>query len=140
LFDHVASLARLEGRAGWVPEPLGKLALDHTLEQALAHAEQATRPGAEYVDCHAWQFTPASFALVVLELASLGLIDWQVEWILPRPATEFLVSLRRGRPAFATPSELQSRRAELRLGVLQDMAALGPWLPSRPDAPKPVSP
>ncbi len=120
LFDHVAYLARLDGRAAWGAEPLTGLALDHTLEQAYRHAEQATAPSARYVDCHAWQFTPASFELIVLELATLGVIDWRIDWIEPQPYTEFLVSLSRPRLPIA-PGDLQQRRGELLKRMIFEM-------------------
>ena len=112
-FDHVAYLSRLDGRAAWGAEPLGGLALDYTIEQASRHAEHATGTDAGYVDCHAWQFTPASFELLVLELAALGVIDWRIDWIEPQPFTEFLVSLSRPRLDIASTEELQERRCNL---------------------------
>jgi hypothetical protein len=120
LFDHVAYLARLDGRAAWTAEPLAGLALDHTLEQAYRHAEQATAPAARYVDCHAWQFTPASFELIVLELAALGVIDWRIDWIETQPYTEFLVSLSRPRLALSA-TDLQQRRGELLKQMIIEM-------------------
>lgn len=120
LFDHVAYLARIDGRAAWTAEPLGGLALDHSLEQARHHAEQAAAPDAPYVDCHAWQFTPASFELIVLELAALGVIDWRIEWIEPQPCTEFLVSLSRPRQA-PDPDDLQRRRGALLKRIIVEM-------------------
>lgn len=120
LFDHVAYLARLDGRAAWTTEPLDGLALDHTLEQAHRHAEQATASPTRYVDCHAWQFTPASFELIVLELAALGVIDWRIDWVEPQPYTEFLVSLSRPRLALS-PNDLQQRRGELLKRMIVEM-------------------
>jgi hypothetical protein len=120
LFDHVAYLARLDGRAAWGDEPLTGLALDYTVEQALRHAEHGALPEAGYVDCHAWQFTPASFELLVLELAALGVIDWRIDWIEPQPAVEFLVSLSRPRLAIGG-DELQSRRCDLLKRMLIEM-------------------
>ena len=113
LFDHVAYLARLDGRAAWTSEPLAGLALDHTLEQAYRHAEQGSAPGGPYVDCHAWQVTPASFELLVLELSALGVIDWRIDWIEPQPYTEFLVSMSRPGLGVESPDELQRRRCGL---------------------------
>ena len=113
LFDHVAYLTRLGGRAAWAWEPLAAIALDHTLEQARGNAEAGTAATAGYVDCHAWQFTPASFELLVLELGALGAIDWRIDWLESQPAMEFLVSLSRPRQTFATLEALQARRLEL---------------------------
>jgi hypothetical protein len=120
LFDHVAYLARLDGRASWGPEPLTGLALDYTVEQAYRHAEHGSLPETRYVDCHAWQFTPASFELLVLELTAIGVIDWRIDWIEPQPAVEFLVSLSRPRLAIGG-SKLQSRRCDLLKRMLIEM-------------------
>lgn len=117
LFDQLAYSATRDGRPGWGHEPsLGPLTLGHSLEQAKAMFD-AARPDGEYVDCHAWQFTPASFALLILELSDLGLIDWQVEWSAPQPVVEFLVRLRRGRRHFATAEA----REAARLALLREM-------------------
>jgi len=121
LFDHVAYLTRLAGRAAWAREPLTALSLDHTLQQARGNAESGTTATAEYVDCHAWQFTPASFELLVLELGVLGEIDWRIEWLEPQSAMEFLVSLSRPSRAFASFEDLQARRLELLRRMLLEM-------------------
>ena len=120
-FDHVAYLTRLAGRAAWAREPLTALVLDHTLEQARGNADAGTAATAGYVDCHAWQFTPASFELLVLELGVLGEIDWRIDWLEPQPAMEFLVSLSRPRHAFAAIEDLQARRLELLRRMLLEM-------------------
>jgi SAM-dependent methyltransferase len=121
LFDHVAYLTRLAGRAAWAREPLTALVLDHTLEQARGNADAGTAATAGYVDCHAWQFTPASFELLMLELGVLGEIDWRIDWLEPQPAMEFLVSLSRPRHAFAAIEDLQARRLELLRRMLLEM-------------------
>ncbi|MFN7812702.1 MAG: methyltransferase type 11 [Planctomycetia bacterium] len=135
LFDHVAYLARLDGRAAWTTEPLQSLALDHTLDQARHNAEQGTSAGAAYIDCHAWQFTPTSFELLVLELTALGEIDWQIDWIKPQPYTEFLVSLSRPQRAAPPGESLQSRRAALLKGMLLEIRDLADRV--APDAGRP---
>lgn len=120
LFDHVAYLARLDGRAAWGAESLTGLTLDHTIEQAYRHAEHGSKPEARYVDCHGWQFTPASFELLILELAALGIIDWRIDWIEPQPAVEFLVSLSRPRIDI-NAADLQMQRSELLKQMLIEM-------------------
>ena len=69
--------------------------------------------GNDYSDCHGWQFTPASFELLVLEFGALGLTDWRVEWLEPRPAVEFLARLVRGREAFSSAAAREARRLDL---------------------------
>ncbi|WP_187830297.1 class I SAM-dependent methyltransferase [Siccirubricoccus phaeus] len=131
LFDHFAySATDAEGRPGWgAGEAVPTLRLGGPLEDALAAFENCDeRPEAAYVDCHAWQFTPSSFALLILELGALGLADWRVEWLRPEPAVEFLVHLRRGRQEFATPELREAARLALLRQVLLELRAQTDWL------------
>jgi hypothetical protein len=52
-----------------------------SLTYALAQAMEGVRDARSetHVDAHAWVFTPASYELIMLELARLGLTDWQIE-------------------------------------------------------------
>jgi SAM-dependent methyltransferase len=71
---------------------------------------------ADYVDLHAWRFTPASFELSILELACLGELDWQIERITRPHGFEFYVWLKRGgatEVASMTPIEVSSERMRL---------------------------
>ena len=88
----------------------------HSFEEAVEMFETAGEgPGAPYVDSHAWQFTPASFELLLLELARIGETDWRVDRITPAIGCEFYAWLRRGGRAAAAVSapELQARRLAL---------------------------
>jgi hypothetical protein len=70
----------------------------------------------EYVDMHAWQFTPASFKLLLLELARLKIIDWRADRISPAEGCEFHAWLRRGgreMTAALSEEEFDTRRIEL---------------------------
>jgi len=55
-----------------------------------------TDPATPYRDMHAWQFTPSSFQLILLELAWLKQLDWSVETCSSAIGCEFRVGLRRG--------------------------------------------
>lgn len=112
LFDYVAYSAKDAGRTGWARQPLTDLQLAHSLEQAMEQMVLA-ETAEHYTDCHGWQFTPASFELLVLELGALDLIDWRVEWLEPQPAVEFLARLVRGRDRFASVAAREARRLEL---------------------------
>ncbi|MCO6418419.1 class I SAM-dependent methyltransferase [Siccirubricoccus sp. KC 17139] len=141
LFDHFAySATDAEGRPGWgAGEAVPTLRLGGRLEDALAVFERCVEsPDAPYVDCHAWQFTPASFALLILELGALGLADWRIEWLRPEPAVEFLVHLRRGRQEFASAEAREAARLELLRQVLLELRAQTDWLV--PAAPPPAGP
>ena len=63
-----------------------------------------------YRDAHAWQFTPASFELLILDLALAGACDWHVDWIRSADAVEFLGRLRPGMASCADPEQVQHRR------------------------------
>lgn len=145
LFDHVAYSATDGGRAGWGRAPLAELRLEHSLEQAVEQMELATA-GKDYIDCHGWQFTPASFELLVLEFGELGLTDWRVDWVEPRPAVEFFARLVRGRESFASTAVREARRLDLlRRMVLEQREQidllLGPSAgASAPPAPAPPAP
>lgn len=122
LFDSHAYLAAIDDRTGWGWEPTGAARPIRTLRQAherfIAAREDAAAP---YEDCHAWMFTPASFELVVLELAELGVIDWRVERIVPQPGVEFIVHLRRGRRLFSKPEAFEAYRLELLRDTTRDL-------------------
>ncbi len=106
-FDHFAYYAFDNGRTGWGREPVTGLRFVCTLDDAYASFQSCTDdPSAPYVDCHAWQFTPASFELLVLEAGAVGLLDWRIAWLRPRPGVEFFAQLVRGREPFARSEDL----------------------------------
>ena len=57
------------------------------------------RSAGDYLDVHAWQFTPASFSAAMQTLAGLGLSAFEVEAVYdtPRDRAEFCAVLRRAR-------------------------------------------
>jgi hypothetical protein len=69
-------------------------------------------------------FVPSSFALIMLELAQLGLTDWQIERIEAAEQTEFYVWLRRGawaRAAARTEADLAAERLRLLTATMLDL-------------------
>lgn len=122
IFDNVAYFAAVGDRTGWAWEPTGAARVLNTLHQAherfLAAREDAAAP---YEDCHAWIFTPASFELIILELAALGVIDWRVERIAPQPGVEFIVHLHRGRRLFPKVEAFDAHRLDLFGEIMTDL-------------------
>jgi SAM-dependent methyltransferase len=103
----------------WGQSRVDEIMLWYPLEQAYSLFDGINEDNTSaYVDAHAWVFTPANFELVVLELARLKLIDWQVDKIGPALGCEFFVRLRRGgaeaAAALAAPDLLERRLALLR--------------------------
>ena len=117
VFDHLAYVVKNDGTGAWGQAPVGNIEFFHSLEDAAkAFATTSEDDESGYVDMHAWQFTPASFELLLLELARLGETDWLVNRITPPTGCEFYVWLRRGGKVAAaalTVAELDSRRLAL---------------------------
>jgi hypothetical protein len=117
VFDHMAYAVMNGGACAWGQTPIQTIQFCHPIEEAYkAFSTVREDPDAPYVDMHAWQFTPASFELLLLELARLGETDWLVEQITPAIGCEFYVWLRRGgrnAAAALTPEELDRRRLAL---------------------------
>lgn len=129
LFDHSAYSASDKGRPGWGREGLNDLRFYTTLEDAMRAFESwSGEADAPYVDCHAWQFTPSSFELLILELGEVQAIDWRIEWLAPQPTTEFTVHLRRGRQQFTSQRERDTRRIHLLKAILSELREQAHWL------------
>ena len=132
LFNQIAYSVGLDGAIAWGQHPVAKATFMNSLTDAFELTNRLSEaPDSAYVDAHAWQFTPAAFRLAILELADGGLIDWHVAECTPAMGSEFIVTLRRGRPVWATPAEREARRLDLLLALMVeqremiDLAALG---------------
>jgi predicted SAM-dependent methyltransferase len=124
-FNEVAYNVSNEGSIFWGQDAVGELRLVHSLPEAYrcfeAMTESADTP---YRDMHAWRFTPASFRLLILELAWIGVSDWKVERSRPAEGCEFLIRLRRGGHEAArslSPPVLAQRRLDLLKEILRDL-------------------
>jgi SAM-dependent methyltransferase len=110
LFNEVAYSVTLHGRPGWgADEPAADVAFAHRLELARRLFDDSQADDV-YRDAHGWQFTPASFELLILDLAQASACDWHVDWIEPQPAVEFLGRLRAGAVACDAGCLPQRRR------------------------------
>jgi hypothetical protein len=118
-FNHFAYVVSANGVGAWGQHSVQNLAFFHSLEAAysasfLTSGEDDASPYG--LDVHAWQFTPASFELLLLELARLAATDWRVDRIRTASGCEFHAWLRRGgeeAAAVLTESELNERRLAL---------------------------
>jgi GT2 family glycosyltransferase/SAM-dependent methyltransferase len=117
IFNHMAYTVKNGGNGAWGQAPMQAIDFFHSIDQAGSVLSTVGEdPSSPYVDTHAWQFTPASFELLLLELARLGETDWLVERITPATGCEFYAWLRRGGQAAAaalSAAELEGRRLEL---------------------------
>lgn len=107
-FDNAAFACNKGGDAGWFETDFRPLDPASDLAGAEQHWKLADK--AEYIDAHAWIFTPASFELMVIEISELGHLDLRLDRRQENPTTEFYAWLKRGR----IPSDrVQRRRMEL---------------------------
>jgi hypothetical protein len=94
LWDYFFHLALRHGQPGWArtDEDAPECQLTFAVAAALANKSNSK----EYIDAHNWVFVPASFELIILCLARLGLTDWQVARSDIADLTEFYIWLKRG--------------------------------------------
>ena len=123
VFDHEAYLAQVDGVSYWAEPTVRRPRLMHTLDTAYRLYRDYEDGGRrDYVDVHAWVFTPASFELLMLELRLLGLIDWEVESCQTTAPHEFVVLLRRPMQARAAAAELHEQRHRLLQRIAHEVA------------------
>jgi len=122
-FDHVAYSAKAgDGMIAWGQDGVTQLTLMHTLAEAKSHFdEHSESPEDPYVDHHGWHYTPSSFRLAILELDALDVLDWREDAFFPTAGCEFIITLKRGKPAFASGDALEQQRLALLLGIVRDV-------------------
>ena len=123
IFDEISLSVTRDGRTLW-PHGYGggPPKFFHPPDRARALFDLARASPAEYIDCHAWQFTPASFELVFLDLAFAEACAWLVCWAEPRANGEILAQLRRRGRKDDAPEIVTLRRAELLRALMQEIS------------------
>jgi SAM-dependent methyltransferase len=94
LFDHIAYNVLRDGAGGWSKGSTGRLTFAHDLTTAydFLHAMQSS---SEYVDSHAWRFTPSSFRLIVNDLWVIGEIALREHAFDNSDIHEFYIAMSR---------------------------------------------
>lgn len=122
VFDEVAYSIRADGETAFSSRRLHNINFVHPLEQAKALFDtHGVGEDAPYIDVHGWVFTPSSFALAMLELSALHLIDFTVVRSFPSEGCEFYVTMRRGRVDLSDPDILHERRLKLQRRTLDEL-------------------
>ena len=99
------------------------MSLFHPTGRAREVFDLAVPADGAYIDCHAWQFTPASFELIFLDLELAGVCAWTVSWLEPREGSEILARLARPeRSGGRDLAALRLQRQELLRGTLMELA------------------
>jgi SAM-dependent methyltransferase len=128
LFQQSAYSVTANGLASWGEQPVREIAPMAALDAAwLAAAHGGNDAPGPYIDAHAWHFTPAWFRLAMLELADAGMIDWRIDHLEPSPHAEFLVLLRRGRPAWPDAAARDAARLALLAETLVETQTQIAW-------------
>jgi predicted SAM-dependent methyltransferase len=129
-FDHVAYAVKNGGVGAWAQHPAREMRFFHPIEEARKLFDSLeTRE--DYVDLHAWRFTPASFELLLLELARLDETSLRVDRITPANGCEFFAWLRRGggvAAASLTEIEIAAQRLALLKRTLLETQEQIDWL------------
>ena len=127
LFETISHSTNVKGVGCWMP---GTYMPEINLASTLEHAWKCYQDDlgrAQYIDCHAWYFTPSSFQLLVHELFHLGQIDLAVKSVSTaadhNTGSEFIVQLEkveRGEPANA--GDVERLRKQLLLGMIAELS------------------
>src|SRR5439155_5099967 len=97
-FNTTAYMVRSGGQIAWGQRATDTITFYTRPNLRLAHnqfIDQRDDPAAPYADFHGWYFTPSSFRLICLELAQLGLIEFEEASFFATMGCEFFVALRR---------------------------------------------
>lgn len=122
-FNEIAYSVTAEGKIGWgAGEHVRSLDFFHPFNRLSKLTYDAAAEPGEYEDAHAWHFTPSSFALLVLDLSLIGVVDWQVEWMESGKRVEFFGHLRPGALCFQDQRASQAMRLKLLKDISRELA------------------
>jgi SAM-dependent methyltransferase len=130
VLDHCLH-AVTRGGIAWTPETTTPFTMAH-VRPDVDHTFALARKGDEYVDIHAWVFTPESFRSLIQMAESFELTDLQIAYERDTIGFEFFATLRKP----ASPGQHRDRFGE-RLGLF-DAARLAENAPPVPAATPPA--
>lgn len=107
--EYFLNVVSNDGQIAWEPGFRGDYEPIHTIEEAIQNMSAAD-DGNEYIDVHAWCFTPHYFRLIIRDLHSLGLIPFKEVDFAPTSGCEFYVTLGRKGEAPRNVSRLDMLR------------------------------
>jgi len=123
IWDHFSMIAKKGDSISWGKGFAGAYAPLHaSLDDAramLSHSQETS----EYLDVHNWRFTPSSFKLIVMDIASLGYVNLAIKSFFTTEGCEFIVQLMKV-DATENVTSLGSKREELLLQMLNESLEL----------------
>ncbi len=93
--------AKKGGVIAWSPRHGGEYEFVHGLQDALSSMQRIN--SGEYIDLHAWCFTPYSFRLLMDDLFALGLVRLRELSFFDTVSHEFFITLSKNAPGPAIP-------------------------------------
>jgi SAM-dependent methyltransferase len=94
LFDDIAYNLLRDGHGGWAKGCAGKLGFVRDLAAAQRFFEDMCQ-SSDYIDTHAWRFTPSSFRLIAGDLHAIGEIGLREQTFRHSDIHEFYITLSR---------------------------------------------
>ena len=127
VLDHCLHAVHRAGSIAWLPGAEAPLEAVHEIDH-VAHMLRVVDKGDEFVDVHAWTFTPESFRALLINASLLDLCRFEIAHEIGTVGFEFYVTLRR--PAGESAPRHDGGRVAL-LTVVRD-AEHPPLAPSPP--------
>lgn len=130
-FDNGAYNVSENGEIVWSARPtrnFNTLGEDTLLRAKEMFDETIEDESAQYVDFHATNYTPSSFALIIFELSQLGLIPFDIERAFPTTGAEFYVSLRNRPPRRMSSARIKEERLRLMKVTVREIGQQARWL------------
>lgn len=128
--DFAGSAANKEGAPGWAIDDMRPAHFVGSPGHGEATAKVAAATD-EYFDAHGWVFVPASFEVMVLELAQAGYLGLRIEATAEAHFTEFYAWLRKGVPEMPVDTFQEARRT-LHERVIVELAEQSRQIPGSP--------
>lgn len=116
IFDEMAYNCLRGGHAAWPPGAPGDLAFFRSLPAAQQAYERFASTH-EFVDIHAWQFTPSSFRLIAHDLAELGMTMLRERGFIAPGSGEFYVTLSKQAAGYSGDRLRLAQEALMELAV-----------------------
>jgi 2-polyprenyl-3-methyl-5-hydroxy-6-metoxy-1,4-benzoquinol methylase len=93
LLNHFSTVVRNGQKGSWnKSDPIMQMHLRFDMTQAMDMVAQSQSSG-EYIDAHAWQFTPSSFQLLLSDLRSMKLTGLWEKRLIEGTSCEFFVQM-----------------------------------------------
>lgn len=97
IFDSFSFASQIEGSIAWNQKTVGKIDFLHADGFAALTLKNYIESN-DYLDAHAWVFTPHSFRLIINDLTALGYLRMREESFTPTIGCEFFVAFRNEPP------------------------------------------